>query len=219
VLSFASAGAAWEMRPWDGRFEVVTARGSGGPRRFGDLLVCRARRIDHTTLYGFAITTPERTVCDLWPRLDEREQRKLLREALRLKRCTVPTLRRHLDAAPGRGRPASLTRLVDRYERLDLDRCRSDAEAYAVELLDDARVAPPWVNRRVGGEEADLSWPQQRLIVEIDGGGFHRDKAERFRTVSKPAVPSAPARAGRTSGSCPYPSSAARRRPRRPSAP
>jgi very-short-patch-repair endonuclease len=182
VLSFASAGAAWEMRAWDGGFEVVTREGSGGPRRHGGLLVCLSVSIPTTTLHGFAITTPERTVCDLWPRLaGERAQRRLLREALRLQRCTVATLRAHLDAASGRHRPATLARLPARYERLQLHRCRSDAEAYAVELLDDARVAPPNVNRRVGGEEADLSWPQHRLIVEIDGAAFHDDKAEDAR--------------------------------------
>ena len=171
------------MRAWDGGFDVVTREGSGGPRRHGGLLVCLSVSIPTTTLHGFAITTPERTVCALWPRLDERAQRKLLREALRLKRCSVPTLRAHLDAAAGRNRPARLVKLLARYEQLQLRRCRSDAEAYAVELLDDARVASPNVNRRVGGEEADLSWPQQRLIVEIDGDAFHQDKAQDARKI------------------------------------
>jgi hypothetical protein len=93
------------MRAWDGGFNVVTREGSGGPRRHGGLLVCLSVSIPTTTLHGFAITTPERTVCDLWPRLDERAQRKLLREALR---------RAHLDAAAGRNRPARLVRLLAR---------------------------------------------------------------------------------------------------------
>jgi very-short-patch-repair endonuclease len=182
VLSFASAGAAWGIRAWEGSFEVVTRRGSGGPRRHGGLLVCRSKSLDRTTLNGLAITTPERTVGDLWPRLaGDRARRKLLREVLRLKRCTVTTLRAHLDAAPARNRPLTLVKLLARYERLQLHRCRSDAEAYALELLDDTRVAPPQVNRRVGGEEADLSWPEHRLIVEIDGDAFHHDKAEDAR--------------------------------------
>src|SRR3954471_17780854 len=32
VLGLASAGAAYEMRPWDGGFEVIVREGSGGPR-------------------------------------------------------------------------------------------------------------------------------------------------------------------------------------------
>ena len=33
VLAFASAGAAYEMRPWDGGFEVIVRQGAGGPKR------------------------------------------------------------------------------------------------------------------------------------------------------------------------------------------
>src|ERR1700746_423582 len=33
VLAFASAGAAYEIRPWDGGFEVIVRHGDGGPRR------------------------------------------------------------------------------------------------------------------------------------------------------------------------------------------
>src|SRR3954447_17228526 len=40
VLAFASAGAAYGMRPWESRFEVIVRHGSGGPRRQGALLVC-----------------------------------------------------------------------------------------------------------------------------------------------------------------------------------
>jgi very-short-patch-repair endonuclease len=37
------------------------------------------------------------------------------------------------------------------------------------------------VNRRIAGEEADLSWRPARLIVEIDGGQFHLDAGEDAR--------------------------------------
>lgn len=178
VLSLASAGAAWEIRAWEGSFEVVTRPGSGGPKRHAGLLVCRSKAIEQTTLHGFAITTPERTVTDLWARLPgKRARRKLLREALRLRRCTPTTLRAHLDAAAARNRPASLRALVERYERLDLHRCRSDAEALALELIDGAGLPLPEVNAHVAGFEADLSWPGRGLVVELDGERFHRDKA------------------------------------------
>jgi hypothetical protein len=44
------------------------------------------------------------------------------------------------------------------------------------ELLDANRRPLPAVNAFRAGEEADLSWPEPRLIVEIDGPQFHRDK-------------------------------------------
>ena len=39
----------------------------------------------------------------------------------------------------------------------------------------------PRLNVRVAGEEADLSWPSEGLIIEIDGGPFHQDVGEDAR--------------------------------------
>ena len=184
VLAFASAGAAHELRPWDGGFEVIVREGSGGPRRNAALLVCRTRRIDRTSLNGLPITTPERTLADLWPRLHEKERQHMLRNALRLRRLTITSLTAHLDAAAPRRRPATLTHQLARYYDLQLDRCRSDAEALAIVTLADAGVPAPQVNVRIAGEEADLSWPDRRHIVEIDGAAYHQDKLEDARRTA-----------------------------------
>jgi len=37
------------------------------------------------------------------------------------------------------------------------------------------------LNVKVAGEEADLSWPRERLIIEIDGGPWHLDEGEDAR--------------------------------------
>ena len=37
------------------------------------------------------------------------------------------------------------------------------------------------MNKRIAGEEADLSWPAEKLIVELDGPQFHLDAAEDLR--------------------------------------
>jgi hypothetical protein len=184
VLAFASAGAAYEMRPWDGPFEVIVREGSGGPRRHGTLLVCRTKHLYATTLNGLPITTPERTLADLWPRLDEKARGHMLRNALRLKLLTLPSLSAHVQQATPRQRPRSLANQLTRYERLQLHRCRSDAEAAAVVALAEVGVGPPDINVRIAGEEADLSWPDRRLIVEIDGGTYHQDKLEDARKTA-----------------------------------
>jgi hypothetical protein len=182
VLAFASAGAAHEMRPWNGGFEVIVRKGAGGPRRQGTLLVCKTKVLHATTLNGLPITTPERTLADLWSRVED--PARMLRNALRLKRLTIPSLAAHLDSVSGRQRPRSLVTLLARYEALAIHRCRSDAEALAVVTLADAGIKPPDVNIRLAGEEADLSWPKRRLIVEIDGGSFHQDKLEDARKTA-----------------------------------
>jgi very-short-patch-repair endonuclease len=172
------------MRPWEGTFEVIVRRGAGGPRRQGALLVCHTRHLDTTNLNGLPITTPERTLADLWPRLDPKQQGNMLRNALRLKRLTIPSLAAHLSTATSRQRPRTLTSQFDRYANLKLHRCRSDAEALAVVTLADARIKPPDINVRLAGEEADLSWPARRLILEIDGGSFHQDNLEVARRTA-----------------------------------
>jgi very-short-patch-repair endonuclease len=181
VLAFASAGAAWGMRPWEGSFEVIVRQGSAGPRRHDGLLVCRTKHLHATTLNGLPITTPERTLADLWPRLDQKAQAHMLRNALRLKCLTTASLAAHLRQASARQRPHSLTQRLDRYAALKFHRCRSDAEAAAVVVLAEAGIAVPDINVRIAGEEADLSWPQRRLIVEIDGATYHQDKLEDAR--------------------------------------
>ena len=68
-----------------------------------------------------------------------------------------------------------------REQPLQLHRCRSDAEALAVVTLHDAKIPIPAINVRIAGEEADVSWPDRRLIIEIDGGAYHQDKLEDAR--------------------------------------
>jgi very-short-patch-repair endonuclease len=67
---------------------------------------------------------------------------------------------------------------------LKLHRCRSDAEALAVVILAGAKLEPGAINVRIAGEEADLSWADRRLIVEIDGGTYHQDKLEDARKTA-----------------------------------
>ena len=182
VLAFASAGAAYEMRPWAGPFEVIVRRGTGGPRRQEALLVCRSKHLHQTTLRGLPMTTPERTLADLWPHVTDPP--RLLRNALRLKLLTISSLGAHLRQASARQRPSTLTRRLAQYEHLQLARCRSDAEAAAVVALADAGVPAPAINVRIAGEEADLSWEKRRVILELDGGSFHQDKLEDARKTA-----------------------------------
>ena len=87
------------------------------------------------------------------------------------------TLARH------RYRPGSrlLRELSTRYADIPYARARSDAESRALEVLHDAGAQPPRVNMRIAGEEADLSWPDRRLIVEIDGPQYHQFAGEDAR--------------------------------------
>jgi very-short-patch-repair endonuclease len=55
------------------------------------------------------------------------------------------------------------------------------AEIRALMVLRDAGHTLPRLNQKIAGEEAELSWPAERLIIEIDGGPFHEDVGEDAR--------------------------------------
>ena len=175
VLSHASAAACWGFRRAE-EGVTITRPGSGGRRRLDGVLVFRSPTLagDVTTHAGLPITTAGRTLLDIAPSLSDRALRKALREALRLRVVTIRQLRTVLARHPNGHGSGRLRVLAERYARLPLWRTRSDAEAMALELLDRAARPIPQVNVIVAGEEADLWWPDHRLIVEIDGPGYHR---------------------------------------------
>jgi very-short-patch-repair endonuclease len=54
---------------------------------------------------------------------------------------------------------------------------RSEAERRFLDLIERARLPRPRTNVRIGRYEVDLLWPEQRLIVEVDGYAFHSTRA------------------------------------------
>ena len=185
-LTHGSAGACFGFHWFSKEFEVITRPGNGGRRRIGGLLVFRSKTlVGNTTRHlGIPTTTAERTLIDLAGGLSPKRAGRALREAIRLRLTTAPKVARCAEA---HNRAPLLARLARRYEVLPYGRCRSDAEARALELLHDAGVEPPAVNLRIAGEEADFIWLDRRVIVEVDGPQYHRfrdedaRKAERWR--------------------------------------
>jgi very-short-patch-repair endonuclease len=54
----------------------------------------------------------------------------------------------------------------------------------ALEILRDAGHDDVQLNQVIAGVEADLVFRDRRLIVEIDGGPYHRDRGEDARKES-----------------------------------
>ena len=174
-LSHASA-ACWGIRAFDASWETVTRPGSGGSRRFGDVLVSHSRTLtgNVTARDGIAITTAARTLIDLAPHLTVYALARAFRETLRLRVTTGPDVHAAISRHRGRRGIAALVDLACRYAHLPHFRTRSNAEARTLEILHDAGVEPPLVNGRIAGEEADLAWRRSRRIIEIDGPEYHR---------------------------------------------
>jgi hypothetical protein len=181
-LSNASAGACHGFRPFDGAFEVVTRRGSGGPKRIGALLICRSATLGGATTVhqGIPITSAERTLIDLAPHLDDKAMRRAFRDSIRLNTTSPQRIAAAVASGSKRRGTALLTELAARHEHIPYGRTRSDAEGLALERLQDGRGAPR-VNVRIAGEEADLVFDDRREILEIDGPQFHRFPEEDAR--------------------------------------
>jgi uncharacterized protein DUF559 len=183
VLSHASAASAYGVWSLPREFEIVTRPGDGGPRRHGGVLVHRSSTLDgeRTLLRGIPITSVSRTLLDLARTVSERGLARALREAVRLELVTLGTVGDSLGRYHRRRGSRRLAEAVARYAGLPLERARSGAEIRAMEILRAADRPLPNLNVRVAGEEADLSWPRARLIIEIDGAPFHLDVGEDAR--------------------------------------
>lgn len=188
ALCGGSGGACVGFYSFAPGYETVVRPGSGGPTRHDGLLVYRSLVLagEVTRWDGILVTTAERTMIDIAAgcRAD-RAVARMFREALRLKATSVRRVERALDRHRGRRGTRVLRELVGRYGDIPYERARSDAEARGLELLHDANIAPPLLNIRVAGEEADLVWLPEKLIVEIDGPQFHRFPEEDARKQAK----------------------------------
>lgn len=180
VLSHLSAAVAWKLLSFERGLITITRRGSHGRRVHGGVLVHQSTVLDGevTTLNGIPITTVARTLVDIAGTVSERALRRAVREAVRLELVTMVELGDALGRYRGRRGVRELARTLARYSGLPLERARSGAEVRALEILRDADVPMPRLNRYVACVEADLSWPAWRLIVEIDGPPFHLDVGE-----------------------------------------
>ena len=182
-LSHASSAALHGF--WDRHrdIETVTRPGNGGPRRLDGLFVYRSVTLaDNTTMIdGIRTTTPERAIIEMAPYVDGRGLARALREALRTKCTTSADLLRAVDGHFARRGTRKVLRTLARYAGLPVDKARSGSEIRALMVLRDAGRTLPRLNHEIAGEEADLSWAEHRLIIEIDGGPFHQDVGEDAR--------------------------------------
>lgn len=183
ALSHISSAVARALLSYEGPFTTVTRPGDGGPRRYGSVLVHHSAFLadELTTLHDIPITSTERTLVDLAGTVSDPALARAVREAVRLEHTTLRKLGDALGRYRGRRGVRALGSTVARYSGLPLERARSGAEVRALEVLRDAGRPMARLNVDVAREEADLSWPAWRLIVEIDGDPFHLDVGEDAR--------------------------------------
>lgn len=149
----------------------------------GGVVVVHARRRElwRAGMRRWAIptTTVPQTVLDLGT---TRDGLKLVRHALAVLDYRGELDRESLLAICGSGRRGSrVLRAALRVHDPRLAHTRSELEVRFLALCVRWRLPAPIVNVKVHGEEVDAYWPDQRLVVELDGAANHSSPAQRRR--------------------------------------
>jgi very-short-patch-repair endonuclease len=124
--------------------------------------------------HGLAVATAARTLLDLAPRLGPYDLERALAQAERRELVTLDQVRALARRYPGRPGHGRLRALLDDIE--DAALTRSPPELHLLKRLRNAGVPQPRVNAVIDGMEVDLLFADHRLVVEVDGYAFHRQR-------------------------------------------
>jgi very-short-patch-repair endonuclease len=157
LLSHDSAVALWGLRRRWPRVPEVTARRE---RRRDGIRTHRSQtlvRADRARELGVPVTTAQRTIRDLEPRLTRAQFTRMVNEARRAGRLTANTAHALLGYASG---PT-----------------RSEFEAAFLRFCGLYQLPVPRTLVDVHGFEVDALFVAQRVIVELDGWEFRNDRS------------------------------------------
>lgn len=192
ALFFAGPGAtlshhtaAWWWGMVEERPEVIDISVPGRRRRGTGIRFHHPRELDRTWHRRLPVTTPSRTSLDLAETESIGRMRRVLAETEFLGLVDL----REVEATLRRGHAGSATlrAALTRHNPL-FARTRSELERRLLELCESAGLPLPEVNVMVCGFLVDAYWPEQRVVVELDGGAAHRSPARRERDYERDLV-------------------------------
>jgi very-short-patch-repair endonuclease len=175
VLSHHSAAVLWGVcpAPFSG-IHVTVLTDSGVHGREG-VHAHRCRNLDPadaTRRDGIPVTSPGRTLLDLATQDTRRVLARAVEEAQIRRVVTDHSLNVQFQRYPKHRGTAALRKAI----RPEPALTRSEAERRFLELIRRAGLPEPRANVRVGRYEVDFYWPENDLIVEIDGYAFHSSR-------------------------------------------
>jgi hypothetical protein len=135
--------------------------------------VRRLHRRDVTSHKGIPVTSMARLLVDLADVLTPLELTNVIHEAAYKGRFSLLATRDAMARANGRHNLKVLEQALGYHEQGSAG-FKSRTEARVFGGLDG--LPEPLVNVRLNGEEADLHWPQLKLVVEVDGPGHARPR-------------------------------------------
>lgn len=172
-LSHESAAVLWDIRPWEARGIEVSVR-SPGDRRPTGITVHRRFGLapgDFSRHRNIPVTSPVCTLVDLATRLTDDRLEAAVNEADKLDLVHPEALRAALEGLPGRRGASRLRKLLDRKTFTGTD---TWLERAFLPIARRAGLPKPKTQEDVNGFQVDFYWPDVGLVVETDGGRYHR---------------------------------------------
>jgi very-short-patch-repair endonuclease len=182
ALSHGSAASLWGFaKHWDEPFEVTAP----SIRVRDGIKVHRSRtlaRRDITRQLGIPVTSPARTVLDNAPRLTGKSLSRFVNGARRTPYLHTADLADVLNRNPKHPGANRLRRFVED------PTTNSPLEDDFVEFARRHGLPAPVTNTHLLGYEIDVLYPRERVIVEIDGRGYHSDRDSFERDRKRDAI-------------------------------
>jgi hypothetical protein len=172
VLSHLAAAVHWRI--WRRRSDGidVTVPGNRRPRKGFTVHRCRSLDPRDVTVHqGIPITTPPRTLVDLAQVLTAHQLANAIHEAAF--RDRFDERKTHEAMQRAQGRPSRNLHAALQAHAQGSAGTRSDLED---RFLATWQGPTPRVNTKIHGIEVDLYWPDQDLVIEIDGPGDERPR-------------------------------------------
>ncbi len=184
TLSHRAAAAHWDLTTRAVPIEVTVPTASGRTHRDGIVVHRADLPADHVSLRnGLRVTSLVRTHLDLAGVLTRRDLERLFEQAQVRHHLKPETLAVEVVCRRGhRGTPNLRALLAG---AVDPAAVASVLELRFLALCDRHRLPRPLVNEPLGPWTPDFWWPEHHLVVETDGGAFHRTVAARRRDAAK----------------------------------
>jgi very-short-patch-repair endonuclease len=179
ALSHRDAAGLHGLRPANHtRIDVTTTRDR---RVVAGVEIHRTRILesdDVTTIDGIPVTTAARTLVDLAAVVPRDHLAAAVKRAEHRRVFDLRAVEAAMARTRGRRGPGhrALREAIAEHAALGLSATRSSLEGAFLRLLKCADLPRPSVNAFVEAHEVDAHWPDQRLVVELDGWAHHHDR-------------------------------------------
>ncbi len=133
---------------------------------------------------GIRVTSPARTLLDVAPGLTDAQLARAAREARLNRYLHLPDLGELLTRQPRHPGASRLKALA----ATTTGPTRSDFEDVFLEFVRRFNLPIPRVNTKVAGYEVDILFAPEKVVIELDGYEFHRDRRSFVRDREKGAA-------------------------------